>query len=179
MSKLSKILETSTNIAVIVVFFIVAGFFFKMYIANRPQVPGVGEKLPEVAGYQWQSNPHSLLLVLRKGCHFCEESMPFYRNLYDLERANRLNAKMVAVFPDRREEVNEILRTQNLPISNVPQMNVASLKVSGTPTLILVDQNGKVEKTWVGKLDSVGEENVFAALRKPQSTAMGAQATAK
>lgn len=174
MSKLSKTLETITNIAVIIVFFILAGFFLKTYISNRPQVPSVGEKLPEVTGYQWQSNPHSLLLVLRKGCHFCEESMPFYRSLYDLERNNNLNAKMLAVFPDRAEEVNEILRTQNLPIPRMPQMNVSSLKVSGTPTLILVDQNGKVEKTWVGKLDSAGEQSVVAALRKPQSNAMGA-----
>ena len=100
--------------------------------------------------------------------------MPFYRSLYDLERNNNLNAKMLAVFPDRAEEVNEILRTQNLPIPRMPQMNVSSLKVSGTPTLILVDQNGKVEKTWVGKLDSAGEQSVVAALRKPQSNAMGA-----
>ena len=45
MSKLSKTLETITNIAVIIVFFILAGFFLKTYISNRPQVPSVGEKL--------------------------------------------------------------------------------------------------------------------------------------
>ncbi len=169
MSKLPKVLETVTNIAVIILFFILmGGFLYRTYKNNQPQSPGIGERLPELAGYNWQSNPHSLLLVLRKGCHFCEESMPFYRTLYDLEKNNRLGAKMVAVFPDRTKEVDDFLHAQNFSILGISQINVSSLKVSGTPTLILVDQNGRVEKTWVGKLDSAGEGSVIAVLRKSQ-----------
>jgi hypothetical protein len=166
MSKLSKTLETVTNIAVIVVFFIVVGFFYKTYRDNQPLAPGVGDKLPQVTGYNWQSSPHSLLLVLKKGCHFCEESMPFYRALHELEKSDRLDAKMVAIFPDRTEDVAEILRTQNLPIPGIPETNISSLKVSGTPTLILVDQNGTVEKAWVGKQGYSGENSILTALRK-------------
>ncbi|MFZ3245213.1 MAG: redoxin family protein, partial [Candidatus Acidiferrales bacterium] len=121
--------------------------------------------LPMLPGYGWQSNPQSLVLAIRKGCHFCEASMPFYRKLYDLEKSNALKAKMIAVLPDSATDAFEVLSTQNLPMPFISGANLSSLSVSGTPTLILVDRNGKVEKTWVGQLNSAGEESVLAATK--------------
>ena len=36
--------------------------------------------------------------------------------------------------------------------------------VSATPTLLLVDGHGKVEKAWIGKLDDVGQKQVQSQL---------------
>lgn len=36
--------------------------------------------------------------------------------------------------------------------------------VSATPTLLLVDQAGKVLKAWIGQLAAPGEEEVFKAI---------------
>jgi len=178
MGKTSKALETASNIAVIIMAIIFAIIYLpRSFENNQPQAPRVGETLPELKGYSWQSNPHTLVLVLRKGCHFCEESMPFYRALYDEEKDNGLTAKMIAVFPDLSEDVNRILLTQDLPIPGIPQIDPSSLQVSGTPTLILVDGSGKVERTWVGELDSAGEENVLKAVRKPPADSSNANSS--
>jgi hypothetical protein len=167
MRNIWKAVENATNIAVIVFVCLAAVFFYRTYEDNRPEVPQTGATLPALAGYSWQSTSQSLVLALRKGCHFCEESMPFYRKLYDLEKSNSLKVKMVAVFPDTTQDAYEVLSTQSLPIPCIPKFSLSSLSVSGTPTLILVDQTGRVEKAWIGKLDSQGEENVLAAIQKP------------
>ena len=43
-------------------------------------------------------------------------------------------------------------------------MDFASIKVPGTPTVLHVDNNGKVLDVWVGKLDAGGERQVLKAL---------------
>jgi redoxin len=170
MKNIWKVVENVTNIAVVVFVLLGGVFFYFTYKNNQPvgMLP-IGASLPALTGYNWQSNSHSLVLVLRKDCHFCEESMPFYRKVYDLDKGDDLKVQMIAVFPDSAQEVNQVLHANNLPIPGISEFALSNLSVSGTPTLILVDRNGKIEKTWVGKLDSQGEKSVVAEMRKPAS----------
>jgi len=162
-----KAVERATNVAVILGVLLFGVLIYRNYRASRPDGPRTGTTLPALTGYNWQQNPRTLVLALRKGCHFCENSMPFYRKLYGLEKTGGLNAGMVAVFPDSAQDAYAILNTQRLPIPSVSQFNLSRLSVSGTPTLILVDKNGKVEKAWVGELDSAGETGVLSAVQTP------------
>ena len=164
MSKLVKV-EKATNIAVIVVFIVFSILFLvKVYDTYRSH-PRIGERLPEFASYRW-STSESLVLVLQKGCHFCEESMPFYRTLYRMEKAGQLSANMVALFPNTHEESIEILRDQSLPIPVISPVPVTSVGVAGTPTLILVDRERTVKGVWIGELDSGGRAKIIERLRK-------------
>lgn len=161
-----KAVENATNVAVILAVCIAAVFLYRSYKNNQSEAPKVGATLPALPGYSWQSNAPSLVLALRKGCHFCEASMPFYRKLYELEKSKAFATEMVAVFPDSAQDTYDVLGTEKLPIPSVSQVNLSSLSVSGTPTLILVNSSGRVQKTWVGQLDSAGEESVLAAIKK-------------
>lgn len=164
MKDIWKVVERATNVAVIVAICLVAVFFYNSYRSGQPDAPKIGATLPVLPSYSWQSNPQSLVLAIRKGCHFCEASMPFYRKLYDLEKSNALKVKMIAVLPDSATDALDLLSTQKLSMPFISGANLPTLlSVSGTPTLILVDRNGKVEKTWVGQLNSAGEESVLAA----------------
>lgn len=167
MKDLWKIIERITNIAVILGVCLAGVFFYRGYRNNQPEAPRIGATLPSLVGYSWQSNPQSLVLAIRKGCHFCEASMPFYKKLYDLEKRDGLRAKMVAVLPDTAADTHEVLGAQDLPVPSISGFDLLRLSVSGTPTLILVDENGKVEKTWVGQLDSQGEQSVLKAIESP------------
>lgn len=178
MNRLPKTLEKITNIAVIVAFVLfLGGFLLRTYKNYQSQGPRAGETLPELTGYDWKSRPQSLILVLQKQCRFCEESMPFYRTLYSLQKDARLSATMVAVFPDNASEVNELLTKESLPIPAIPGISAASLKASGTPTLILVDRNRRVIRTWVGELDSAGRNSVLETLSTQAHGAMDGKCT--
>lgn len=49
-------------------------------------------------------------------------------------------------------------------MDEVQQDQRRNLNVAGTPTLLLVDNNGVVQNVWIGKLTSDGEREVLAKL---------------
>src|SRR6267143_5733907 len=91
-----KYLESIANVALIVCCVVVVAFLTRNYIGSRnretdpsPEHPPsskptigtlVGKKLttPDI---DWTKNQETLLLVLKKGCRFCDESAPFYQRL--------------------------------------------------------------------------------------------------
>jgi hypothetical protein len=44
------------------------------------------------------------------------------------------------------------------------KLDFAAVKVPGTPTLMLVDNEGEILDVWVGKLDASGEKKVLSTL---------------
>lgn len=166
-SKLSQRVELFANIAIILVaillgYFLIQRFFFQQN--QQPQPPteiakGTKISLPDV---DWQANQKTLLLVLQKGCKFCTESMPFYKTL--VERAKEKGIKLVAVLPNSREEGSQYLKENGVEIQEIRQVQLNSVNVRGTPTLILVNDKGEVENSWVGKLPSNVEVKILDGL---------------
>jgi len=159
-------IETVANIVVIVIAVAVGSVFLKDRFfspAPAPQQDSIkaGDKLANVKGWDWAAHDQSLLLVLRKGCHFCEDSMPFYQRLAATATASGL--MIVAVFPDSAEEVKEMERSEGLRIPALAGVPLESLKISATPTLLLVDKDGTVEKAWIGMLSPRQELEVMKA----------------
>jgi hypothetical protein len=102
--KIKQILETATNIGVIV------GVIFVGILLYRSHAPGPGlslkkgDRLPQLPDYAWSSSPRTLILAVRDGCHFCEESAPFYQKLAELKKEGRINASLLMVYPPRAEK---------------------------------------------------------------------------
>jgi len=93
--------------------------------------------------------------------------MPFYRRLWTMQQAGQLNARLVAVFPDNPIDVTEVMESQKLTIPAFPAIHLDNFRVSGTPTLILVDASGRVVKPWVGKQDAAGEADIIRTIGQP------------
>ena len=104
-------------------------------------------------------------MVLRKGCHFCEASFPFYRQLNDLEKGNSLRAHLLVVMPNDKDAGASELKSAGLTVDGVFDQSLDSVKVSGTPTLLLVDAQGRIAQAWIGKLSSQREKNVISAVK--------------
>jgi hypothetical protein len=134
--------------------------------ANSTKVEGTGtlrpgSKLGEPT--DWAAYDRTLVLILRKGCHYCAASAPFYRRLAGLiGESGRVH--LTAVLPHPVPEAKEYLARQGLEIEDIRQANLASLRIAGTPTLLLVDKRGTVRMIWVGKLPDEGETQVLLAL---------------
>src|SRR5260370_25183232 len=106
----------------------------------------VGDQLPGLPVYNWKAHDRTLVLALRNGCHFCEASMPFYRRLAKLEQSNQIGVHLIAVFPDDPAVVRQVVETQQLTIEVVAGFELGQVKVQATPTLMLVDEQGRVSK---------------------------------
>lgn len=158
---LVKKIELFTNVAIILVALVLGAVLVKKFLlTDTPAQPkkdiAVGEKV-NFDQINWASNKNTLVLVLSKDCHFCTESLPFYQKV-NQEVAKNPSVKLAAVFPQDVETAQEYLKTNNLDINQVYKANPSAVGAGGTPTLLLIDENGKVVETWFGKLMSSDEE---------------------
>ncbi len=166
--------EVTANVVVIVLAVVIGSVFLKDRFASSGPAPNevkVGDQLPGLHAYNWKAHERTLVLALRNGCHFCEDSMPFYRRLAKLEQSNQIGGvHLIAVFPDDPAIVRQVVETQQLTIEVLPGTELDQVKVQGTPTLILVDEQGRVSKVWMGELPAAEEAEVIAAISKASAT---------
>ncbi len=139
--------------------------FIKPFPAALTQTAGmsVGSTVP-LSDVNWQQSKQTLLLVLRNGCHFCSDSAEFYLRLAKTREA-RTNTKLVAVLPGSVEDSRSYLTDIGVPITELRQVSLNKLGISGTPTLLLVNDKGVVTESWVGRLPADKEAAVINALR--------------
>jgi hypothetical protein len=177
---MERLVQFATSIAFLLLCLIGSGLGVKALLAPPPtriagpvQPPrpqpaptyAVGEPI-KVAGVDFRSAEQTLVLVVRKGCRFCDESMPFYKQLGD-DIAIKKTTRLVIAAPDDEVVSREELAKQAVRVDQVVKVKGGELKVRGTPTAILVDRGGTVRQVLVGRLDETKQRDLIAALRTP------------
>lgn len=164
-------LDTAANIAIILVCIIAAGIlirnnFFPPQRSIATQEAKKGETLAELRHVVPAGADRALVMALAPGCHFCNDSMPFYKQLVDKRNESRSPVKVIAAVPgaDVQAAEQKNLTDHGVQADALVNIDFAKIKVPGTPTLILVDKDGKVLDVWVGKLDPSREHEVLARL---------------
>jgi hypothetical protein len=146
-------IEFGAQIVIAIAVLVVAGIIVKRHISPaqrtsniRPSIT-VGERL-NLADVDWKQNKKSLVFFLNKDCRYCTSSAPFYRQL--TEEAFKQNVKSLAVFPHSAEEAKAYLESIKLPIDEILISPLPPYKITGTPTVLFVNNSGTVEGVWVG-----------------------------
>lgn len=157
--KVSLASDIATIVLVLLIGYIVVT---KYLLTPKPTNLAIraGDHLPQINGVDWSEHDRTLLLVLRKGCPFCEDSAPFYRTLV-ADCSHRADVGLVAVFPDDTQVAQHVTESENINIETVGDVSLGKLKVPGTPTLILADRTGRVMDSWVGMLSPELEKEVI------------------
>src|SRR5882672_7976261 len=101
----------------------------------------MGRALP-IAGVNWSKHQHTLILGLSTSCSFCSASAPFYRELLDPK--NQGDWQAVAVLPQSFQDAQKYTLSHGYSVENIQQSDLAVLGISATPTLLLLDQDGKL-----------------------------------
>jgi hypothetical protein len=146
-----RVLEISANIAILVVAIIVVRNLIWARWQPKQQLDGptVGTKV-SLPGIKWDDGT-TLVLVLQKGCIYCEASSAFYRRLRDQRSGSQ--PRMVAVVPGDKSETARYLSEQGVFVDDIVNVSLSEIQVSFTPTLLLIDRSGNVSDVWIGKLD--------------------------
>ena len=158
--------EVAANVLVILLAVVIGSVFLKDRFATPSSGPNevkAGDRLIGLDGWDWGAHDRTLLLVLRKGCHFCEDSAPFYQRLVAKQQQDGSNTAIVAAFPDAADTAKEVVQSERLGVQVLAGVPLKRLKVSGTPTLLLVDRNGTVLNAWIGMLSPRQELEVMRA----------------
>jgi len=104
----------------------------------------------------------TLLLMTASTCHFCSDSMAFYRVLLPVARGKRIAVIGVTAEDPSRNEA--FLRKNGVVVDRVISGGRNGLPAGGTPTLVLVRNDGSIVNSWRGKLNPEREEEVIQAL---------------
>jgi hypothetical protein len=164
-------LEKATNVAIILACVALVGnLAWNYYRSSRP-VPGLAPEIAKGAlvklpGAAPATSQPTLVLALSKNCHFCQESVGFYQKLTAFKRSSPRGLRLVAVLPEKQEEAASYLKEHGIGADEVISMEVTKLGVRGTPTLLLLDGQNKLEELWVGKLNESQESQVMERLKK-------------
>ncbi|HEV2492315.1 MAG TPA: hypothetical protein VG204_04510 [Terriglobia bacterium] len=129
--------------------------------------PGRGINLKDhIPGVDKVKNARTLVLALSITSPYCSESAEFYRRV-EQERAN--DVKLVAIFPQfvPLPIARRYLRDEGLHVDEVEQLFLEDMGISGTPTLMLLDDSGTVLDAWLGKLPPREEDEVITAVKRP------------
>jgi len=130
-------------------------------VDSTPAVPtSVAGKVP----FDLTSRKKWVLLVLSTQCHFCQESAAFHERLVQMLQ-NSSDTGLIAVFPQDRQAVEQYKTAYKVNFPNIiTDASLNKLQVRGTPTLLLIDQQGKVLKSWRGRLPENDEKEVKSEL---------------
>jgi hypothetical protein len=164
MSGWAKRIEIATNVAILCAFLLVAALAAKRLwepSSPKPGAPSIGAKV-SLHGVDWSTSNQNLVLALSTGCHFCSESADFYQRLVPSAESN--GTRVLAVLPQPISDGRSYLEKLGVTVSEVVQSPLGAVDVSGTPTVLLIDGQGKIRKAWVGKLGPEQERQVMKGL---------------
>jgi hypothetical protein len=160
-----KRLETIANVSVIIASIVLVAFLgYQLHerqqstIAPAKNLVGTVIHLPAA---DFASRPKTLVIAMSTTCHFCSESLPFYRKL---AQGAGTQTHLVAVLPQPQGVAESYVKSSIAPSVQTVSAPLGSIGVNGTPTLLLVDSSGKVKNAWVGKLDDSSEKQVQSVL---------------
>lgn len=155
--KFRPTLSQVTHVLMIVV--LCVALWKLLFHGNRPFTYKSGD---HIAGSIWRSMPdakRTVVIAERAECGFCRASMPFYARLTRV--ANAANVEVVSVTTDDKVEHQRYLDQNKVHMDRIVQLKDTPLKVSGTPTLIVLDQSKTVLGAWVGQLAPDDQEKVL------------------
>jgi thioredoxin-related protein len=166
-------LDTVANIAIIVVCVIAAVVLIRnQFFPAQPSMPGAaaavkeGERFDQLKAVMPAGSNRALVVAVSPTCHFCNDSMPFYKKLIDQRNQQGSQVKVIAAVPNEEAKAEESQKFASAGANpdGMVHMDFSTIKVPGTPTLLLVDNDGKVLNVWVGKQDEKGEKEILEVL---------------
>lgn len=128
-------------------------------LSSAANATAVGRQIP-LENIDWKASKKTLVMYLSTTCHFCDESSPFYKRLLE-KYTNSKDVRFIAVLPQSINVAGEHLNKLGVHVSEIQSADFESIGVTATPTLLLVDESGKVSDTWQGKLTISRENDVF------------------
>jgi len=160
-----KLLEYVSNGVVICACLAAALLYARGQMGNKDEL-NRGSSLPRIGALKW-STPRTVVLFLSTKCEFCKASSPFYRTLLEEQRSRSSTVDIVAVFQEGPEVVSRFMGSEQLDMKSVPDIDVKSLHVKGTPTVVVVDGGGKILDAWSGRLGKDRQQQVRKAAFGP------------
>lgn len=162
-------LEKTAAAAMVVSFLLLAGAITRSFLLSRRPDPatvplvkiGDSVKLPGVSPGAARL---TFVIVLSSQCTYCLHDLPLYRRLSAARSSSRGMLHLIAVLPENTTTAAKFLGSSGVATDNVLSMAPLDVGAQMLPTLLLLDENGKLKRYWVGEMNQEREREVLAVL---------------
>jgi hypothetical protein len=125
----------------------------------------IGQRI-DIPGATWGSSQINVVVFLSGECRFCEASMPFYRRLASEHRhAAGSGVSLLAVSLEPSEYLSDHLASEQLQFDHVFQLKQPSALLHATPTFLIVDKNGVIQRAAIGELPATKEDEMLKIVK--------------
>jgi hypothetical protein len=168
-SNLRRAVEVATNVAVLLfaVFAVLStGLSFKREYESRAPI-GLrnDETVVQIPGYSYNSVHQTVIIAISAKCLNCSSQIPFYKNLLRIQNDHRQSLRVVAIFPETREAVDEYINKNGISdVTPIANFNFRSLNIRTVPTLLLVDSSGRLRDFWIGQITEATHRKILDTL---------------
>jgi len=169
-SSLMTKLETTTHLFLIGLCCLAGGLLIEQRFFRPPEAETVSPRdlvgrAVELPGADWQAAPFSVLLQISSTCHFCNESMPFYKQLMAARQSQAARIPVIVASGDAVSIMRKYLEDHQVIVDKVLHSRLQSFR-TGTPTIYIVDSKGLVRRAFIGELDSSGEKELLSIIER-------------
>lgn len=158
------------DVATVAVAIAVVGLVVQRYVGQTP--PGdalasmsaalVNADLNDALDVDFAAAERTAVVVVRRDCPACNESLPFYRRLTDRHAAG---VGIVFAGPENEDDLQTYLVSHGVEPDSVVSTGFSdTTPFSATPTLVVADHTGVVKHAWVGLLDTQAESEILSIL---------------
>jgi thioredoxin-related protein len=123
-----------------------------------------GEPAAELAAVDFTKTTHTIVLFVNSTCHYCTESMPFYRRLQEAVKARGPKIRIAVVSFEKVPVTRNYLQQHQISTDEIYELPRSVTRLNATPTLLLVDRGGAVKLSVVGALPPDREDELLDAV---------------
>ena len=162
----SKVVDTAANLALAV-----SGVLLCIALLPRAKEvlrPARGQAYAPGETLAWDDRrlppkERTLLLFFKTTCPFCEASLPFYDDLARRARGGN-SVQLVPLSIEEPDTVRGWLQAHHVDLGEIVRFEPGRFRVPGVPMLVLVDRDGRVIRSWVGRLKPDAQKEVRTLL---------------
>lgn len=157
-------LEQATNVVIIIsCVFAVAVMATRLTQSENGGFPGPrefarGSRAPSLEKVDYGRYKYTVVAFVRSSCKFCTDSMPLYKRV---AQNTPSDVQFVAASIEPVSVTEEYLRSHAVETDMIVRID----QPVATPTVLVVNKSGIIDRAWVGWLDSGREQTFLQALR--------------
>jgi len=102
----------------------------------------VGKRI-NIPGAEWRRARLNAVVLMNSKCHFCMESMPFYREISSVRKESHQGISLEAISTEPVEELGQTLARERLEVDGAYTVP-GDFPLHNTPTMLIVDATGTV-----------------------------------
>jgi len=165
-----KLAGTALNVILVVTCIVTCFSTGRQLWISRERARNVGSFAPaegtvlNLPGQDWTKSRSTVVMAIATSCGACRDSAPFHKRL--VASAASAGVPVIALSPEPVEQTRVHLRSLGIEISDVRKAVLSEMGFKVMPTVVVVDQHGRVQQAWVGVVTGGQEKAIIGSMER-------------